>query len=178
MVLRLSLSLIALGTALGLVGPRSPRHEPPNSLDPGAKGKLKLSHEHRRALACTAKREKNEVICTADRRDADSATSLTLLPIRPARIAVKDKRQTVTVNFSSQRGRQEKTLDLGFGEWEVEWSGLEPRPRFRVESADEFEVELRTLTGKCKKSNDECVLEPGAASKECKIPSGRRVAAD
>ena len=192
MVLRFTIaSLIATGAVLGLarastrapavdasVSPRSPRNDPPNSFDPGAKGKLKISHEHRRALSCSAKREKNQVVCNAERRDADSATSLVLHPIPSARITAKDKRQDMTVNFGSQRGRQEKALELGFGEWEVEWSGLDARPRFRVDSTDEFEVELRTLTGKCKKSNDECLLEPNAASKECNIPSGRRAAAD
>jgi len=181
MVLRLSVLLLvgtpaALGLAAQSINPRSPSNGPPNSFDPGAKGKLKLSHEHRRAIGCSAKREKNETVCTADRRDGDSATSLVLHPIPPARITAKDRRQDLPVTFSSQRGRQEKTLELGFGEWEVEWSGLDARPRFRVDSADEFEVALQTLTGRCKKSNDECVLEPNASSKECNIPAGRRAA--
>jgi hypothetical protein len=177
MVLRLSIALLTAALGVG-ASQRSPSNDPPSSFDPGAKGKLKISHEHRRALACSATREKNETVCIAERRDADSATSLVLRPIPPPRITAKDKRQELTVNFASQRGRQERTLELGAGEWAVEWSGLEARPHFRVESADEFEVKLRTLTGKCKKSKDECVLEPTAASKECEIPAGRRTVAD
>ena len=48
-----------------------------------------------------------------------------LHPVPAARITVKDKRQNIAINLASQRGRQERTLELGFGEWEVEWSGLD-----------------------------------------------------
>jgi hypothetical protein len=169
--------LLFTGLASGRAvdAPRVPRNDPPSSLDPGPTGKVKLSHENRRAVSCAAQRnKKNEITCKVERVDADSATTLVLHPIAPARIAVKDKRPNVTVSFASQVGKQEKTLELGVGDWEIEWPGHDKFPRFRIHEGDDFLIKLRTDTGKCKKQKDECVLSTRDSSRECTVPDPHR----
>jgi len=152
-----------------------PALDPPNSLDPGPKGKVRFEHDHQRAIACTAQREGKQSSCRADRQPADSATQLVLRPLPPARITVKDRRQNVELVFSSQVGRQDRTLELGAGDWEVDWPGYDKRPHFRVRPGDEFDIPLRTLSGSCKRARDECVLETATIARECSVPDGQRV---
>jgi hypothetical protein len=148
--------------------------EPPSSISPKPSGKLKFSHEHRRVLSCSAERSGPNPSCREKRADADSATSLVLRPIAPPRLPAKLKRQSVTVSFGSQVGRQEKDVELGAGDWQIEWPGYEHRPTFKVEPGDGFEIKLRSRSGACKKAGPECVLSTAGTAKECTIPDQRR----
>jgi hypothetical protein len=152
-----------------------PSGDPPSSLDPAPKGKVRLSHERLRAVACAFAREKDRPVCRAQRAQIDSLTTLVLHPIGKVHIGrPKDKRQRVTVVFGSRIGRQEQIVELGAGEWEVEWDGYGKRPRFRVVASDEFEIKLSTLKGACSKSSQECVLDASVTSKDCAIPETQR----
>ena len=138
-----------------------PIDDPPSSLEPGApRGKVRFFHVNKKAVSCEAKAKAQKTVCRASRELADSATTLKLRPVSDSRtISGNDKRQTVTLSLPSQHARVDKRIELGVGDWEIDWAERSKHERFRVGDGDEYDISLRTLTGSCKKKQDLCALD-------------------
>ncbi len=118
-----ALSFVLLPLLLGAVAHAGGTDDPPSSLEPGApRGKIRFFHVHKKAVACSFAKKADKPTCKASRELADSATTLKLRPVSDSRaINGGDKRQTVTLALPGQHARVEKRIELGVGDWEVEW---------------------------------------------------------
>lgn len=145
----------------------------PDSLEPGPRGRVRVTHRHRKIVQCRTRGKAPKLKCRSTREDADVETKLSIKPIPDPSVAERDQRQPVEVTFPSQLQRGEKWLELPVGTWEVVWQDTAPK-RFEVRDEDEFKIWLRTVTGACKPEKKECVLHPGEQSRRVVIPRRHR----
>jgi hypothetical protein len=150
--------------------------DPPSSLDPGApRGRIHFTHAHDRVVACREQRKDGALTCRDTREPAGAALTLQLHPIADSRtISGEDKRQAVSVSLVGDDGRAEKRVVLGVGDWEIEWAGRPRREAFRVLDGDDYKIKLRTVSGECRKRDDECRLVPEARVQEVSVPKAHR----
>jgi hypothetical protein len=145
--------------------------QPSSSLRPPPKDKVsvKISHEARRALSCSAVRKDGQLSCRAKYAAADSRTSLTWSPVL---VGSKDHRRGAHVRFPERIGRQEHRLRVGAGGWQLDWPPHESRT-FSLRAGDALEIALRTTLGKCQTRGASCALLPEEVARSVTTPSAR-----
>jgi hypothetical protein len=169
-------SLVAL--AVLAVPPPSAGHElapsPPSSVAPKvAKQQVVVSHEHRRARACTPVPGKNPTSCVAQLGPTGAATSVFLEPIAASNGA-PSRNQRVVVTFLDVSGIQKQLVELPVGEWTVEWPGCRQIGRLVVSAAQGVapRVMLRTTSGSCELSSSQCRLAAGTMEQRLLVEEG------
>lgn len=166
-------SMLGLLPVLWLHQPRSTQL-PPSSLRPPPKDKVsvKISHEARRALSCSAVKKDGQVSCRTQYVPADSRTALTLSPL-PGGAKDKDERRGAHIRFPAHVGRQEHRLRVGAGRWQLDWPPHDSRT-FSLRAGDALEIVLRTTTGSCKTRGSSCALLPDGVTRSVTTPTARK----
>lgn len=175
MFFRLCRAIVA--TTLGVLPvlwlqPRSAQL-PPTSLRPPPKNKVsvKISHDARRAVSCSAVKKDGPLSCRAKYVPADSQTTLTLSPL-PAGTKGKDDRRGAHIRFPARVGRQEHRLRVGAGRWQLDWPPHESRT-FSLGVGDALEIALRTTSGRCQTRGASCTLLPDEIARSVTTPAAR-----
>ncbi len=172
MLRTIAIGMLAVGPVLVLGRTATPitPQEPPSSLEPGApRGEVTFSHVRERVTACTPK----GLVCAADKRAADSRTSIHLVPVASPHLAGEDKRVPVDVAFPATGGTPQE-IELGAGTWELEWKDAGRRARFEVVDGDELAVRLSTQNGTCVRQKQECLLRASHTLRHVKLPKDRQ----
>lgn len=147
---------------------------PPSSIEPKVpKQQVLVSHLHRRARACTPIPSRNPTACVPLLSDAGTATSVFLEPIAASNGA-PSRRQHVVVTFLEMSGLQKQVVELPVGEWTVEWPGCRDIGRLVISAARSVvpRVMLRTTSGGCELSSNQCRLVAGTTEQRLVVEDG------
>jgi hypothetical protein len=164
------LAFAVLVTPLPGVGDQlAPR--PPSSIEPRvSKQHVLFSHLHRRVRACTPVPNEGPTSCAPRLSDASAATSVFLEPVATANGA-PSRNRGVVVTFADVNGLQKQSVEIPVGEWTIEWPGCREMGRLAISAARGVapRVALRTTTGSCELSADQCRLHAGATEQRLAI---------
>ena len=146
---------------------------PPSSLRPPPTNKVSVlvSHEARRAVACSAVKKDGQLSCRAKYAPADSRTTVTFSPL-PNGAKEKDERRGAHIRFPARVGRQEHRLRVGAGRWQLDWAAHETRT-FSLRAGDALEIALRTTAGSCQLRRASCKLVPDDMARSVTTPAAR-----
>ena len=159
-----ALCMAALLTRGGSAAP-SLLVEPPSSLEPEGKTRMvRLSHRHRRLASCEKSRQAGTSGCTPTFTDADSATSLRLLRLFQ-RISSVTSDNTVIIDFPSEIGRQQRSVPLRLGRWQIDWGSSVGPSLFSVSADFAPELVLETRSGECQALASGCRVTPAVRRK-------------
>lgn len=149
---------------------------PPSSLE-AEHGTVDFVHQHRRLVACRGRHAGRQLTCHAERRAADAALTLEVVPIRSPELTGTDKRARLTVAIPSGPSPQQHSVALAVGEWALHRPNDKHAHRFMVANNDHFRIVLTTLSGTCKKVQHECVADLAKSRRKVSIPKARRAPA-
>jgi hypothetical protein len=177
--------VVSLSCGMGLVWASSaragdsdqPLEQKPSEQKPAkaAKpGKIKLSHEARRVVACEKVVEDNEAVCKpAAREPAKSGAKVKINPLKDdgESAAVGE---ALSVEIDNQLGEQSRAVEIAGGKWELVWQGATTlRDKFFVDPGDEFDIALQTDIGVCRLKGEQCSLDTEKRQQSIEIPTER-----
>jgi hypothetical protein len=150
-----ALCTVALLTRGATAAPSS-LTEPPSSLEPEGKTRnVRLSHRHRRVVSCEESKKAGTSGCIPTFKEADSATRIRLLRLFQ-RISSVTSDNAVVVDFPSEVGRQQRSVPLRLGRWQIDWGSSVGPNLFSVSADFAPEIVLETRSGECQALDSGC----------------------
>lgn len=143
---------------------------PPSSLEPSVKKRsVRVSHRHQRIRSCVALGEAPGFItCSPRLEDADSATTVTFNPTN-ATVSSASERRAVVLQFGTQVGRQDRSVELALGSWSIDWPGARAAKHLDISIKSAPTVALRTLSGRCDRTRTGCAVTAGTVSQRITV---------
>ena len=158
----------------GIVGDVSGALRPPSSFEPSlpsspSKRAVSVSHRCQRVRKCDALKTGDELNCTPELADSDSATAVTFRQVALPDSAARGASEAVVLTFPSHVGLQERNTELALGHWDIEWPGERALKRLQLGAHSELSVALKTTSGRCEVHRDQCRLVPGVVSRHVAV---------
>jgi hypothetical protein len=158
----------------GVVGAVSGALRPPSSLEPSprpsnSKRAVSVSHRSRRVRKCDALKTDDELNCTPEFEDTDSATAVTFRQVALPDSTSGGASDAVVLALPSHVGLQERNTELALGQWDIEWPGERALKRMQLGAHSDLSVALKTTSGRCEVHHNQCRLVRGVVSRHVAV---------
>jgi hypothetical protein len=111
----------------------------------------------------------DELSCTSEFEDTDSATAVTFRQATLPDSTSGGASEAVVVDLPSHVGQQERSTELALGQWDIEWPGEGALKRMQVGADSELSVALKTTSGRCEVHHRQCRLVRGVVSRNVAV---------
>jgi len=169
--------VVGMLVSAGIAGNVSGVLRPPSSLEPSPQPKsskraVSVSHRSQRVRKCDALKTGEELSCTPELEDTDSATAVTFRQVAVPDSTAGGASGPVIVAFPSHVGLQEQNTELALGQWDVDWPGARGLKRLQLDAHSELSIALKTTSGRCEVHRAQCRLVGGVVSRRVAVTDG------
>jgi hypothetical protein len=143
---------------------------PPSSLAPQAQSvQVRVKHRHRAVRECIQLPLPSS--CVGREAEGDTAAVIEFERLSVVNASLHP-RSALRVAFPHRNGPQAQAIELGVGDWLIDWRGSERIERLQVKAGAQPQVTLTTTSGSCERIGARCVLVPGVRARRLTIGEG------